>query len=198
MSMKAIPSELYEYVLFLQAFLCELYKYVLFLQAFLSEFYKYVIFLQAFRSELYKYVVFLQALLGEPYKYVVFLQAFLSELYKYVVFLQAFLSEFYKYVVFLQAFLSELYVYLLDQMHVGLNKFLLLEDESPIPEPLTDVAQLKLFAREAEVNENFELAAKFYQEVSVYVHSVDLTPGLLHLNLTAHSVPVYIVLNSIT
>ncbi|KAI0237880.1 Cilia- and flagella-associated protein 70 [Lamellibrachia satsuma] len=64
----------------------------------------------------------------------------------------------------LKAFLSELYVYLLDQMHVGLNKFLLLEDESPIPEPLTDVAQLKLFAREAEVNENFELAAKFYQE----------------------------------
>ncbi|KAK2186875.1 hypothetical protein NP493_185g01050 [Ridgeia piscesae] len=63
-----------------------------------------------------------------------------------------------------KAFLSELYVYLLDQMHVGLNKFLLLEDESPIPEPLTDVAQLKLFAREAEVNENFDLAAKFYQE----------------------------------
>ena len=94
-----------------------------------------------------------------------------------MLFLQAFLSELYVYLLlFLQAFLSELYVYLLDQMHVGLNKFLLLEDESPIPEPLTDVAQLKLFAREAEVNENFDLAAKFYQEVRWWVVDVDTIP----------------------
>ena len=53
-------------------------------------------------------------------------------------------------------------------MHVGLNKVLAVEDQSPIPEPLTDSAQLKHFAREAEVNGNFELAAKYYQEVSYY------------------------------
>ena len=66
-----------------------------------------------------------------------------------------------------QAFLSELYVFLVDQMHCGLGKVLSLEDETPVPAPLTDCAQLKHFAREAEVNEDFELAAKYYQEVSV-------------------------------
>ncbi|XP_038074225.1 cilia- and flagella-associated protein 70-like isoform X4 [Patiria miniata] len=64
----------------------------------------------------------------------------------------------------LQAFLSELYVFLVDQMHCGLGKVLSLEDETPVPAPLTDCSQLKHFAREAEVNENFELAAKYYQE----------------------------------
>ena len=34
-----------------------------------------------------------------------------------------------------------------------------------VPKPLTDSTQLKLFAREAEVNENYDLAAKYYQEV---------------------------------
>jgi|SRR6218665_492134 len=52
-------------------------------------------------------------------------------------------------------------------MHVGLGKVLAVEDQRPIPAPLTESVQLKHFAREAEVNENFELAAKFYQEVSV-------------------------------
>lgn len=66
----------------------------------------------------------------------------------------------------LQAFLSELYVYLVDQMHVALNKFLSLEDKTPAPAPLTDSAQLKHFAREAEVNEDFELADKYYKEVN--------------------------------
>lgn len=56
-------------------------------------------------------------------------------------------------------------MYLVDQMHVGLNKMLAVEDQSPIPDPLTDSAQLKHFAREAEVNKNFDLAAKYYQEV---------------------------------
>ena len=72
-----------------------------------------------------------------------------------------------------QAFLSELYVYLVDQMHVGLNKVLSVEDQAPVPEPLTDSAQLKHFAREAEVNENYELAAKYYQEVREFNGKVD-------------------------
>ena len=80
-----------------------------------------------------------------------------------------------------QAFLSELYVYLVDQMHVGLGKVLSMEDQGPIPEPLTDLYQLKMFAREAEVNENFELAAKYYQEVSWTAPY--LTTGILLLLL---------------
>ena len=68
----------------------------------------------------------------------------------------------------LQHFLSELYVYLVDQMHVGLGNVLQIEDQSPIPEPLTDSAQLKHFAREAEVNGNFDLASKYYQEVGCH------------------------------
>lgn len=56
-------------------------------------------------------------------------------------------------------------MYLVDQMHIALNKFLSLEDKTPAPSPLTDSAQLKHFAREAEVNEDFELADKYYKEV---------------------------------
>ena len=57
-------------------------------------------------------------------------------------------------------------------MHVGLRSVLQIEDQSAIPDPLTDSAQLKHFAREAEVNGNFELAAKYYQEVLVPVSIV--------------------------
>ncbi|XP_035827894.1 cilia- and flagella-associated protein 70 isoform X2 [Aplysia californica] len=64
----------------------------------------------------------------------------------------------------LQTFLSELYVYLIDQMHVSLGRVLALEDQPPVPQPLTDGAQLKHFAREAEVNQNFDLAATYYKE----------------------------------
>lgn len=64
----------------------------------------------------------------------------------------------------LQAFLSELYVFLIDQMHVALKKFLTAEEAPEEPPPVTDSATLKHFAREAEVNQNFELAAKYYQE----------------------------------
>ena len=53
-------------------------------------------------------------------------------------------------------------------MHVALGKVLALEDQPPIPEPLTDSAQLKHFAREAEVNDNYELATKYYQEVKLF------------------------------
>ncbi|XP_076464163.1 cilia- and flagella-associated protein 70-like isoform X2 [Babylonia areolata] len=64
----------------------------------------------------------------------------------------------------LQTFLSELYVYLVDQMHESLNKVLQIEDQPPIPPPLTTSDQLKHFAHEAEINKNFELATKYYQE----------------------------------
>ncbi|XP_050397153.1 cilia- and flagella-associated protein 70 [Patella vulgata] len=64
----------------------------------------------------------------------------------------------------LQTFLSELYVYLVDQMHLALGDTLDVGDQSPVPEPLTDSNQLKHFAKEAEVNENYELASKYYQE----------------------------------
>lgn len=67
---------------------------------------------------------------------------------------------------FEQHFLSELYVFLVDEMHKGLNQTLQIEDQAPIPKALTDSAQLKHFAREAEVNGNFPLAAKYYQDVS--------------------------------
>lgn len=50
-------------------------------------------------------------------------------------------------------------------MHVGLNKVLAIEDQTPVPEPLTDSAQLKHFAREAEVTGHLELATKYYKEV---------------------------------
>ena len=50
-------------------------------------------------------------------------------------------------------------------MHESLGKTLSLEDQAPVPSPLTESAQLKHFAREAEVNENFALATKYYQEV---------------------------------
>jgi len=66
----------------------------------------------------------------------------------------------------LETFLSELYVYLVDEMHVGLNKVLSIEDQRPTPPPLTNLAQLKHFAREAEVNGHLELAGRFYQEVN--------------------------------
>lgn len=60
-------------------------------------------------------------------------------------------------------------MYLIDQMHVALGQFLALEDQAPIPKPQTDSAQLKHFAREAEVNGNYELATKYYQEVFILI-----------------------------
>lgn len=64
----------------------------------------------------------------------------------------------------LNAFLSDLYVFLIDQMHIGLNKFLSVEDEPDVPPPVADSKTLKHFAREAEVNQKFDLAIKYYQE----------------------------------
>lgn len=57
-------------------------------------------------------------------------------------------------------------------MHESLTKTLALEDQAPVPAPLTDSAQLKHFAREAEVNGNFELATKYYQEVGYLTESI--------------------------
>uniref|UniRef100_H3AYL6 Cilia and flagella associated protein 70 n=1 Tax=Latimeria chalumnae TaxID=7897 RepID=H3AYL6_LATCH len=65
----------------------------------------------------------------------------------------------------LQAFLSELYIYLVDQMHIALNKTLVADTPEPVPDILADYTQLKHFAREAEINEEFDLAAKYYQEI---------------------------------
>ncbi|XP_078519049.1 cilia- and flagella-associated protein 70 isoform X2 [Lissotriton helveticus] len=64
----------------------------------------------------------------------------------------------------LQSFLSDLYVYLVDQMHVALNQMLADDSACPPPPSFLDSEQLRHFAREAELNENFEQAATYYQE----------------------------------
>ena len=57
-------------------------------------------------------------------------------------------------------------MFLIDEMHKGLAKVLSLEDQTPVPEPLTDADQLKHFARESEMNSNMQLADQFYLEVN--------------------------------
>ncbi|XP_004701470.1 cilia- and flagella-associated protein 70 [Echinops telfairi] len=64
----------------------------------------------------------------------------------------------------LQAFISELYVFLVDQMHVALNQVMPDDSQGASPTIHTTSAQLRLFAFEAEVNENFEMAAVYYEE----------------------------------
>ncbi|XP_072839051.2 cilia- and flagella-associated protein 70 [Pogona vitticeps] len=64
----------------------------------------------------------------------------------------------------LQAFLSELYVYLVDQMHVALNQVLSHQSPSPPLPTYTTSEQLRLFAQEAQNNEDYLLAATYYQE----------------------------------
>uniref|UniRef100_A0A8C3ISD7 Cilia and flagella associated protein 70 n=1 Tax=Chrysemys picta bellii TaxID=8478 RepID=A0A8C3ISD7_CHRPI len=59
----------------------------------------------------------------------------------------------------LQAFLSELYVYLVDQMHIALNQSTVVASPT-----FTSCEQLRLFAHEAEVNEDYALASVYYQE----------------------------------
>jgi hypothetical protein len=63
-------------------------------------------------------------------------------------------------------FLSELYVFLIDEMHTFLNDYLAVEDEPLAEINPSDVQQLRHFAIEAEMNQNKELAAYYYQEVS--------------------------------
>ncbi|XP_021571336.1 cilia- and flagella-associated protein 70 isoform X2 [Carlito syrichta] len=64
----------------------------------------------------------------------------------------------------LQTFISELYVFLVDQMHVALNQTMPDDVQGTIPTIHTSSDQLRLFAFEAEVNENFEMAAVYYKE----------------------------------
>ncbi|XP_075390448.1 cilia- and flagella-associated protein 70 [Tenrec ecaudatus] len=64
----------------------------------------------------------------------------------------------------LQTFISELYVFLVDQMHVALNQVMPDDRQGASPTIHTSSAQLRLFAFEAEVNENFEMATVYYEE----------------------------------
>ncbi|XP_049323581.1 cilia- and flagella-associated protein 70 isoform X1 [Astyanax mexicanus] len=64
----------------------------------------------------------------------------------------------------LQAFLSQLYVFLVDEMHAALNKTLSANGEEVQAQTLLDCCQLKHFAREAQLNEDYQLAAHYYQE----------------------------------
>uniref|UniRef100_A0A2K6BZ54 Cilia- and flagella-associated protein 70 n=1 Tax=Macaca nemestrina TaxID=9545 RepID=A0A2K6BZ54_MACNE len=64
----------------------------------------------------------------------------------------------------LQTFISELYVFLVDQMHVALNQTMPDDVQGTIATIFTSSEQLRLFAFEAEVNENFEMAAAYYKE----------------------------------
>ncbi|XP_031217130.1 cilia- and flagella-associated protein 70 isoform X2 [Mastomys coucha] len=64
----------------------------------------------------------------------------------------------------LQTFISELYVFLVDQMHVALNQAIPDDVPSTSSTIQTSIDQLRLFAFEAEVNENFEMAAMYYEE----------------------------------
>ncbi|XP_039091109.1 cilia- and flagella-associated protein 70 isoform X3 [Hyaena hyaena] len=64
----------------------------------------------------------------------------------------------------LQTFISELYVFLVDQMHVALNQTMPDDVQGTVSTIYTSDEQLRLFAFEAEVNENFEMAAVYYEE----------------------------------
>ncbi|XP_004407065.1 PREDICTED: cilia- and flagella-associated protein 70 [Odobenus rosmarus divergens] len=64
----------------------------------------------------------------------------------------------------LQTFISELYVFLVDQMHVALNQTMPDDIQGSVSTIYTSSEQLRLFAFEAEVNENFEMAAVYYEE----------------------------------
>ncbi|XP_060748472.1 cilia- and flagella-associated protein 70 [Tachysurus vachellii] len=64
----------------------------------------------------------------------------------------------------LQAFLSQLYSFLVDEMHVALNKTLSAEEQELQAQPLLDCNQLRQFAKEALLHEDYQLAAHYYQE----------------------------------
>ncbi|XP_060060633.1 cilia- and flagella-associated protein 70 isoform X2 [Erinaceus europaeus] len=64
----------------------------------------------------------------------------------------------------LQAFISELYVFLVDQMHVALNQTMSDDIQDAVSTIYTSSEQLRFFAFEAEVNENFDMARMYYEE----------------------------------
>lgn len=60
--------------------------------------------------------------------------------------------------------MSELYVYLIDEMHKTLNQTIAVEDIQPVGSDQNDSLQYRHFAKEAEMNRNYELANFYYQE----------------------------------
>ncbi|XP_074088928.1 cilia- and flagella-associated protein 70 isoform X2 [Macrotis lagotis] len=65
----------------------------------------------------------------------------------------------------LQAFISELYIFLVDQMHVTLNQSRLEETQpTSVAVISTTSEQLRLFAYEAQINEDYPLATVYYEE----------------------------------
>uniref|UniRef100_A0A9J7X8B3 Cilia and flagella associated protein 70 n=1 Tax=Cyprinus carpio carpio TaxID=630221 RepID=A0A9J7X8B3_CYPCA len=82
----------------------------------------------------------------------------------------------------LQAFLSQLYVFLVDEMHATLNK--VMPQKKKKNSPVLSCAQLKHFAREAELNTDYQLAAQYYQERSEPSHWCDY--GAFHMLTADH------------
>ncbi|XP_049645218.1 cilia- and flagella-associated protein 70 [Suncus etruscus] len=64
----------------------------------------------------------------------------------------------------LQTFISELYVFLVDQMHLALNQTMPDDIQGTVPTIHTSIDQLRLFAFEAQVNENYEVARMYHEE----------------------------------
>ncbi|KAH8859674.1 Cilia- and flagella-associated protein [Schistosoma japonicum] len=65
----------------------------------------------------------------------------------------------------LHLFLRDLFVYLVDEMHIGLKKVFCARDFTKTPEPnFRDPQTLLLYAREAEQNQMYDWAVKYYQE----------------------------------
>ncbi|XP_062841100.1 cilia- and flagella-associated protein 70, partial [Trichomycterus rosablanca] len=65
----------------------------------------------------------------------------------------------------LQAFLSQLYIFLVDEMHVALNKTLSANPQDVQSQSILDCTHLRHFAKEALLNEDYQLAAHYYQEL---------------------------------
>ncbi|VDP23326.1 unnamed protein product [Schistosoma margrebowiei] len=65
----------------------------------------------------------------------------------------------------LQLFLRDLFVYLVDEMHIGLKKVFCTRDFTKIPElNFFDPETLLRYAREAEQNQMYDWAVKYYRE----------------------------------
>jgi hypothetical protein len=73
-----------------------------------------------------------------------------------------------KNLYYIKQFLSELYVFLIDELHKSLNDVLSIEDAPHVENNLTDVQQMRHFAFEAEMNQNYDLSAYYYQEVYLF------------------------------
>ena len=67
----------------------------------------------------------------------------------------------------MEQFLSELYVFLIDELHKTLNEMMNVEEVPSSEYAFNDTKQMKHFALEAEMNRNFDLAAYYYQEVTL-------------------------------